>query len=62
MLSEFPNDSSESFQPTLRMVSALRHLNPPSGVSPLSIDRFSPYFDQSELIRNHQPAAMAFLF
>jgi hypothetical protein len=24
----------------------LRHLNPPSGVCPLSIDRFSPYFDQ----------------
>jgi ribosomal peptide maturation radical SAM protein 1 len=57
MLSEFPNDSSESFEQTLRIVPALRHLNPPSGVSPLSVDRFSPYFDQSELygITNLRP-------
>ncbi len=47
MLAEFPNDSIESFLETLSIVPYLRHLNPPSGVTPLSIDRFSPYFNQS---------------
>lgn len=47
MLAEFPNDSIESYSETLSIVPYLRHLNPPSGVTPLSIDRFSPYFNQS---------------
>jgi ribosomal peptide maturation radical SAM protein 1 len=47
LLVEFPNDSIESYLETLEIVPYLRHLNPPSGVTPLSIDRFSPYFDQS---------------
>jgi ribosomal peptide maturation radical SAM protein 1 len=57
MLVEFPNDSIESFLETLSIVPYLRHLNPPSGVSPLSIDRFSPYFNHSSLygITNLRP-------
>ena len=47
MLAEFPNDSIDSYSETLSIVPYLRHLNPPSGVTPLSIDRFSPYFNQS---------------
>jgi ribosomal peptide maturation radical SAM protein 1 len=47
LLSEFPGDSALDFQDTLQMVPLLRHLSPPTGVSPLSIDRFSPYFESS---------------
>jgi ribosomal peptide maturation radical SAM protein 1 len=47
LLTEFPGDSVTSYQETLSMLPALRHLNPPTGVSPLSIDRFSPYFYQT---------------
>ena len=46
LLAEFPGDSVMSYRETLTILPSLRHLGPPTGVSPLSIDRFSPYFDQ----------------
>jgi ribosomal peptide maturation radical SAM protein 1 len=48
LLAEFPGDSAQNYAEMLDLLPALRHLNPPSGLSPLSIDRFSPYFDQRE--------------
>jgi len=48
LLTEFPGDSAISIREMLAVIPLLRHLMPPTGVSPLSIDRFSPYFDQSD--------------
>ena len=48
LLTHFPGDSTEDMRQTLAILPKLRHLNPPTGVSGLSIDRFSPYFDFAE--------------
>jgi ribosomal peptide maturation radical SAM protein 1 len=40
-----PGDSLAEYRETLAMLPLLRHLHPPALVAPLSIDRFSPYFD-----------------
>jgi ribosomal peptide maturation radical SAM protein 1 len=45
LLSELPGDSAEEFEWTLKVLPLLRHLHPPGSLSPLSIDRFSPYFE-----------------
>lgn len=45
LLYAFPGDLIEDYEQTLALVPLLRHLNPPGGLSFLSIDRFSPYFD-----------------
>ena len=47
LLTEFPGDSADEFEQTLNILPLLRHLNPPVAVSPISIDRFSPYFEES---------------
>lgn len=44
LLYAFPGDEIEDYEQTLALVPLLRHLSPPSGLSHLSIDRFSPYF------------------
>lgn len=41
----FPGDRAEDYEETLALVPLLRHLPPPVGLSHLSIERFSPYFD-----------------
>ena len=46
LLYAFPGDDIEDYEQTLAVLPLLRHLNPPGGLSHLSIDRFSPYFDQ----------------
>jgi ribosomal peptide maturation radical SAM protein 1 len=57
LLYGFPGDRASWYQDTLRILPLLRHLPPPTGVFPLSIDRFSPYFDDPEryAIRNIRP-------
>jgi ribosomal peptide maturation radical SAM protein 1 len=44
LLCEFPGDHREDYDQTLALLPLIHHLIPPSGVSPVSIDRFSPYF------------------
>jgi ribosomal peptide maturation radical SAM protein 1 len=48
LLYAFPSDQLDDYKQTLALVPLLRHLNPPAGLSYLSIDRFSPYFDFPE--------------
>lgn len=48
LLYSFPGDRIEWYEETLAMLPFIVHLNPPSGVCHLSIDRFSPYFDRPE--------------
>jgi ribosomal peptide maturation radical SAM protein 1 len=48
LLYAFPGDHVEDYEQTLALVPLLRHLEPPGGMSHLSIDRFSPYFDAPE--------------
>jgi ribosomal peptide maturation radical SAM protein 1 len=53
----FPNDQVEWYRETTRLVPLLSHLQPPSGLWHLSIDRFSPYFFEASRhsISNLQP-------
>jgi ribosomal peptide maturation radical SAM protein 1 len=46
LLYGFPGDRAADYEQTLTLAPLLRHLDPPGGLSQLSIDRFSPYFDQ----------------
>jgi ribosomal peptide maturation radical SAM protein 1 len=46
LLADFPGDTIDDYSPTLALLPLLHHLHPPNGVSRLSIDRFSPYFDE----------------
>lgn len=42
----FPGDRAEWFEQMARLLPLIRHLEPPTGVHRLTIDRFSPYFDR----------------
>lgn len=59
MLCELPHDLKEHYTDTLEIVPLIAHLNPPTSLSPLSVDRFSPYFDKGERyhITNRRPLA-----
>lgn len=46
LLTHFPGDELSELEQMLELVPLLHHLPPPTGASPLSIDRFSPYFDE----------------
>jgi len=48
LLYGFPGDKLMWYEDTLRIISFISHLMPPSGVYHLSIDRFSPYFNTPE--------------
>lgn len=48
LLHDFPDDREEWYEDVLAFVPLLRHLNPPTALCELSIDRFSPYFDDPE--------------
>jgi ribosomal peptide maturation radical SAM protein 1 len=48
LLYGFPNDQLWEYEQTLALIPLLRHLEPPSSVHRLSIDRFSPYFKRPE--------------
>ena len=65
LLCGFPGDHLDDYQQTLRLLPVLRHLQPPSGASSVSIERFSPYFDRPEQygisnIRPIEPYSLAF--
>ena len=44
----FPGESAAEYQEMADLVPSLVHLDPPQVVSPLRLDRFSPYFDRSK--------------
>lgn len=48
ILHSFPHDIAKWYDDTIEVLHNVTHLNPPTGSYGLSIDRFSPYFDQSE--------------
>lgn len=48
LLYGFPGDSAEDYLDTFKLIKLMRHLQPPTGLFGLSIDRFSPYFFASE--------------
>jgi len=48
LLSGLPHEKLASYQAMVAMVPYLSHLEPPSGVSVMRIDRFSPYFNAPE--------------
>lgn len=48
LLYAFPGDRLEWYEETAALLPLLAHLNPPTGLCHLSIDRFSPYFDLPE--------------
>lgn len=47
LLYQIPGDRLEEYEQTLDLLPLLRHLHPPSGLLPLMIDRFSPYYDNA---------------
>ncbi len=57
LLYQIPGDRLEEYQQTLDLLPLLRHLHPPSGLLPLMIDRFSPYYDNPAKhgVRNLRP-------
>lgn len=53
----FPGDEAQAYQETLALVPLLHHLPPPEALWHISIDRFSPYFDEPERwgVKNLRP-------
>jgi bacteriocin maturation radical SAM protein 1 len=46
----FPGETAQDYEPVIRQLPALEHLNPPVDLSArIAIERFSPYFKQPEL-------------
>ncbi len=43
LLVDFPNDMEEDYKNTISVLEQIFHLQPPTGMGGLSIDRFSPY-------------------
>jgi ribosomal peptide maturation radical SAM protein 1 len=43
-----PGETADDYEETLELIPLLKHLPPPMGVHSLSLDRFSPYFDDPE--------------
>lgn len=48
ILYDFPGDIEEEYVETLRLIPLVCHLQPPTSFSPLTIDRFSPYYEDAE--------------
>jgi ribosomal peptide maturation radical SAM protein 1 len=59
LLYDLPGDTVGDYGDILDLMPLLHHLNPPGGMSRLVIDRFSPYFGDSDAsgISNISPAA-----
>lgn len=60
LLCHFPGDLVSDYEQTLELTGVLTHLEPPQGIVPLSIDRFSPYHSNPGKygISNMRPAPM----
>jgi ribosomal peptide maturation radical SAM protein 1 len=48
LLYGFPGETAEDYEEILRMLPAIKFLNPPCAVGPIRLDRFSPYFNAPE--------------
>ncbi len=48
LLYGFPGDQADDYRDMIDLMPLVRHLSPPSGVTELEIDRFSPYFDNPD--------------
>jgi len=59
LLYKFPGDQREDYEATMALMALIHHLPPPSGLYPVIIDRFAPYFNQPAAhgISNLQPHA-----
>lgn len=55
----FPGEDPKEYEKAVETVRAITHLEPPNGVGPIRLDRFSPYFDLASEhgIRNVRPWA-----
>jgi ribosomal peptide maturation radical SAM protein 1 len=55
----FPGDEAALYEEALAIVRRIRHLHPPLGLAHLSIDRFSPYFQEPQKygVKNKRPLA-----
>lgn len=49
LLHGFPGETAESYENLERIVPLVAHLQPPMGLAPVRIDRFSPYFERAEV-------------
>jgi len=55
----FPGETPADYGPVIGQVPALVHLQPPTGVTRILLERFSPHFERPELgFRDRQPAPM----
>jgi ribosomal peptide maturation radical SAM protein 1 len=43
-----PGDTAEEYEETVRLMPLIGHLPPPRSLSPMSLDRFSPYFNNPD--------------
>ncbi|MFF7388062.1 RiPP maturation radical SAM C-methyltransferase [Streptomyces scabiei] len=48
LLSAMPHESSEMLEEQLRLIPFITHLAPPSTVSKIRVDRYSPYFEKPD--------------
>lgn len=48
LLWDFPGDTEEMYETMLALAPLMVHLQPPTGFWPLSVERFSPYFDHAD--------------
>jgi hypothetical protein len=49
LLYGFPHDRLAWYEETLKLLPLLRHLHPPTGFDPLTLDRFSPYYNDPDM-------------
>lgn len=48
LLYGFPGETAEDYNEILKILPAMKFLNPPCAVGPIRLDRFSPYFNSPE--------------
>jgi ribosomal peptide maturation radical SAM protein 1 len=48
LLYGFPGETPEDYEATVKYMESIYHLKPPSAVSPIRLDRFSPYFNSPD--------------
>ncbi|MFE0591389.1 RiPP maturation radical SAM C-methyltransferase [Micromonospora echinospora] len=56
----FPEERAEDYEPVLRQIPALMHLQPPAGASRILLERFSPYFENPALGFPNRRTAQAY--